>query len=407
MTIRIGANPIGWSNDDMQELGGETPLETCLAEAKEAGFEGMELGNKFPREADALKKALAPFGLACVGGLVFGRASDAATPRTEIEGAAPHLDLLKAMGSNVLRLRRDLERHPRRPLEAAVAAAGAEGRRWAEYGRAHDRVRRAASRPRACASSIIITWARSCSRRPTSTPSWRRPAPRCICCSTPATPPGAAPIRRRSPRRYRSRISHVHTKDVRTSVMAQSEGRGLELPRFASSTASIPCRATAWSISPPCSAELPGYSGWVVVEAEQDPKKAQPAHLCQDGLRASDEGAGRDRLCLTTLSSRNCALPGPQPILIRSGSAKRHSCHRARDDLVGGPHVPTPRQARPQCQPVHRVTPESAGWTYVGFEVHRLARRREPCGGRPATARSASSCSPARRASRPAARISA
>ena len=36
--IRIGANPIGWSNDDMRDIGGDTPLETCLAEAKEAGF---------------------------------------------------------------------------------------------------------------------------------------------------------------------------------------------------------------------------------------------------------------------------------------------------------------------------------------------------------------------------------
>ena len=68
MTIRIGANPIGWSNDDMLEIGGETPLEVCLAEAKEAGFEGMELGNKFPREPEALKEALAPFGMACVAG---------------------------------------------------------------------------------------------------------------------------------------------------------------------------------------------------------------------------------------------------------------------------------------------------------------------------------------------------
>ena len=52
--VRIGANPIGWSNDDMRELGGATPLETCLAEAKAAGFEGMELGHKFPREPKAL-----------------------------------------------------------------------------------------------------------------------------------------------------------------------------------------------------------------------------------------------------------------------------------------------------------------------------------------------------------------
>ena len=37
MPIRIGANPIGWSNDDLQEIGGATSLETCLAEAREAG----------------------------------------------------------------------------------------------------------------------------------------------------------------------------------------------------------------------------------------------------------------------------------------------------------------------------------------------------------------------------------
>jgi hypothetical protein len=45
MSIRIGANPIGWSNDDLQEIGGDTPLETCLAEAKEAGVVGMEKGH--------------------------------------------------------------------------------------------------------------------------------------------------------------------------------------------------------------------------------------------------------------------------------------------------------------------------------------------------------------------------
>ena len=36
MPIRIGANPIGWSNDDLQEIGGATSLETCLAEVEAA-----------------------------------------------------------------------------------------------------------------------------------------------------------------------------------------------------------------------------------------------------------------------------------------------------------------------------------------------------------------------------------
>src|SRR6185503_4337415 len=101
MAVRIGANPIGWSNDDLRELGGETPLETCLAEAKEAGFEGMELGHKFPREAAALKRALAPFGLACVSGWYSARLLERSA-EDEIEALRPHLDLLKAMDAKVL-----------------------------------------------------------------------------------------------------------------------------------------------------------------------------------------------------------------------------------------------------------------------------------------------------------------
>jgi len=41
MSVRLGISPIGWSNDDLPELGGDIPLDTCLAEAREAGFEGM------------------------------------------------------------------------------------------------------------------------------------------------------------------------------------------------------------------------------------------------------------------------------------------------------------------------------------------------------------------------------
>ena len=48
MAVRIGANPIGWSNDDMRELGGKISLEQCLTEAKAAGYQGVELGTSSP-----------------------------------------------------------------------------------------------------------------------------------------------------------------------------------------------------------------------------------------------------------------------------------------------------------------------------------------------------------------------
>jgi len=58
MTIRIGINPITWTNDDFPELGGDTPLETCLAETREAGYTGIELGGKFPRQSAGLTEIL-------------------------------------------------------------------------------------------------------------------------------------------------------------------------------------------------------------------------------------------------------------------------------------------------------------------------------------------------------------
>src|SRR4029078_11153993 len=85
----------------MRELGGETPLEVCLAQAKEAGFEGMELGHKFPREPKALAAVLGRFGLQLVyawhSAELLRRGAD-----DEMRHLRPHLDLLKALGCEVL-----------------------------------------------------------------------------------------------------------------------------------------------------------------------------------------------------------------------------------------------------------------------------------------------------------------
>src|SRR5262250_98874 len=97
MAVRIGANPIGWSNDDLRELGEATPLETCLAEAKEAGFAGIELGHKFPRDPDALAKVLGRFDLELVSGW-YSAALLQRTAEAEMQLLRPHLDLLKALG---------------------------------------------------------------------------------------------------------------------------------------------------------------------------------------------------------------------------------------------------------------------------------------------------------------------
>jgi inosose dehydratase len=61
--VRLGIAPIGWTNDDMPDLGHENTFEQCVSEMALAGFAGCEVGNKYPSDRAALKKALRLRGL--------------------------------------------------------------------------------------------------------------------------------------------------------------------------------------------------------------------------------------------------------------------------------------------------------------------------------------------------------
>ena len=63
MSVKLGIAPIAWSNDDMPELGGDTSLEQCLSEASQAGFIGIESGGKFPKNSEELIPKLKEFSL--------------------------------------------------------------------------------------------------------------------------------------------------------------------------------------------------------------------------------------------------------------------------------------------------------------------------------------------------------
>ena len=128
MTILIGANPIGWTNDDLQEIGGDTPLETCLKEAKEAGVVGMEKGHKMPSDGAALKAKLAAVRHGLRRRLVLDRIAQALGARGIRGGEIAYRDD-QGRGRQCRHRRRDLERHPRRPLEAFVRASAPEQRR--------------------------------------------------------------------------------------------------------------------------------------------------------------------------------------------------------------------------------------------------------------------------------------
>ena len=99
--VKIGINPISWANDDLPELGGDTPLETILSEGSEIGYRGFELGNKFPREPEALRKVLAQYRVELVSGWYSGELARRSVEQ-EIQAVGPHLQLLAKNGANVM-----------------------------------------------------------------------------------------------------------------------------------------------------------------------------------------------------------------------------------------------------------------------------------------------------------------
>jgi inosose dehydratase len=100
-SVKIGINPISWTNDDLPWLGRETPLEVALSEGKAIGYQGFELGNKFPRESAALRAVLSKHGLELVSGWYSGELARRSVEK-EIVAVGPHLKLLADNGAKVM-----------------------------------------------------------------------------------------------------------------------------------------------------------------------------------------------------------------------------------------------------------------------------------------------------------------
>ncbi|MGF1887630.1 myo-inosose-2 dehydratase [Photobacterium profundum] len=99
--VQYGISPLTWTNDDMPELGGEIALETCLSEMSEAGFTGTELGTKYPREPEVLIPLLEQHSLVLASGWFSGNLMTL-TAEEEIAAMQVHIKLLKAAGCKAM-----------------------------------------------------------------------------------------------------------------------------------------------------------------------------------------------------------------------------------------------------------------------------------------------------------------
>ena len=290
MSIRFGVSPIAWVNDDMPELGGDTPLETILADARDIGFAGVELGGKFPRDAAVLKPLLARYHLDLVGGWYSGELL-VRDVEAEIAAAQDHLALLKAMGSTVFvhaetsnaihgQRATPLSRTPR--LDAAGwKSFGARMTGFAEYIQSqglrfayHHHLGTVVEGPgdlevflRATGEAVGLTLD-----------------------TGHAALGGIDPVA--AIRAHPRRIAHVHCKDIRAEVFAGVRDRDASfLDGVLAGMFTVPGDGGLdYGAVMQALADI-NYSGWIVVEAEQDPAVADPRQYGELGLRTLEREA--------------------------------------------------------------------------------------------------------------------
>ncbi|PWJ50814.1 myo-inosose-2 dehydratase [Faecalicatena contorta] len=99
--IKLGIAPIAWTNDDLPELGAENTFEQCISEMALAGFTGSEIGNKYPKDPEVLKKALDLRGMQ-ICNCWFSTFFTTRPEEETIEAFKKQLDFLDQMGAKVI-----------------------------------------------------------------------------------------------------------------------------------------------------------------------------------------------------------------------------------------------------------------------------------------------------------------
>lgn len=284
MSVRIGVSPILWYNDDDPSLGTDIPLSDCLDQVVAAGYTGIELGHLFPNDPGALRALLQRHGLGLVSGWYGSRLLERDVD-AEVAAMRPHVALLKSAGCELI-------------VWCDVSGAvhrtdnGLRGRPtvgdWSGFTRALDHIGNVLADEgmrlgyHHHMGTLIQT---------------RADIDRLLHDTSDAVgltldtghfvyAQGDGTELLDATKAYASRIGHVHLKDVRAPVLnaALQEDRPF-LKAVADGVFTVPGDGSIGFDAPLQALRDGGYDGWFVVEAEQDPSRADPHAFATLGYR--------------------------------------------------------------------------------------------------------------------------
>ena len=274
--IRLAIAPIGWTNDDLPELGGNIPFEQCVSEMALAGFKGSEVGNKYPKDPAVLNKALGLRGLTICNAWFSSFLST--KPLAEVEkDFIAYRDFLYAVGARVIGAAEQGNSIQGKPLPVFDAKPVFTKDQWK---RVADGLNRLGQLAREKGMQLTYHHHMGTAIQTASE----------IDTLMEMTEPGLCDLLYDTGHlvfsgedhlaildKWVGRIKHVHLKDMRPEVVARAKREKWSFLQAVKAGAfTVPGDGAVDFVPVFDRLKKAGYKGWWVVEAEQDPALANP-----------------------------------------------------------------------------------------------------------------------------------
>lgn len=290
--VKLGIAPIAWTNDDMPDLGAENTFEQCISEMALAGFTGCEIGNKYPKDAVILKKALELRGMEICNAWFSTFLTTKPYEETERDFIR-HISFLKEMGAKVVGVSEQGHSIQGTTLSIFRDKYVMNDEEWEKLCTGMNRLGRVAKDMGIALCfhhhmGTVVQTAAEIDRLMENTDpevfGLLFDSGHLAYCGEDYM----AVLQK-----YADRVRHVHLKDIRPEVIAEVKAENLSfLNGVRMGTFTVPGDGVI-DFKPIFDVlEETGYEGYVLVEAEQDPAKANPLEYAIKARKYIRETAG-------------------------------------------------------------------------------------------------------------------
>ncbi|HGM5487740.1 TPA: myo-inosose-2 dehydratase [Serratia marcescens] len=292
--VKLAIAPIGWTNDDMPDLGKENTFQQCVSEMALAGFTGSEVGSKYPRDPAVLKPMLDIRGIQICNAWFSTFFADGQKDKT-IDEFINHMNFLHAMGARVIgcsEQSKSIQGTTKGVFEEKPYFSDEEWRRVADgY---NELAKIAADKGmQVCLHHHMGTGIQTTAEIDRYMSMVNDDVYLLFDTGHAYYSEGSQQAMMVILEKYLPRINHVHLKDVRDEVVAEVKANKLSfLDGVKKGTFTVPGDGVIDFRPVFKLLDERGYKGWMVVEAEQDPALANPFEYAVKARRYIRETAG-------------------------------------------------------------------------------------------------------------------